>query len=262
MSSNQRFDLIEPDSIKSILKPLEPFGITGFFFIRMYPDGQFVNLTSGPSWADFFFRKFYDTAYEPDDLVIHTYVSHGVALSELNPENQSWQDGKKYFNVGNIIALSKYHEKYYENFYFHSDENNHAINQFYLNNLDLLYKFTDYFKQQASAIITKGEAHKFYTPEKYLLHRQKLSVENPEDLAVKQLLQFFQDSSHGLTTKEIMCLSYLVQGKSAEEIAIILSRSRRTIETHIESAKKKLNCHKISQLAYLLGKLNVNLIGE
>ncbi len=253
------------------MQPLEPLGITGFFFIRMYPDGQFVDLTSDANWAEFFFKKFYDLSYRPEDLTIHTYVTHGVALSELNPQNQAWIDGKEYFNIGNIIILSRYYEHYYENYYFHADKNNNAINQFYLNHLDLFYRFIDYFRIQAAPIILKAEEKKFYTPEKYLLYRKNIILENKEELAAEKLMQFFKENevlaqhdyhAHGLSAKEVACLSYLIQGKSAEEIAIILSRSRRTIETHIESAKRKLNCHKIAQLAYLLGKLNINLDAE
>jgi DNA-binding CsgD family transcriptional regulator len=228
----------------------------------MYPDGQFVDLTSGPEWADFFFNKFYDNAYAPEDLVIHTSIVHGIALSELNPDNQSWQDGKKYFNVGNIIILTKHYEDYYENYYFHSDKDNHQINQFYLSNLDLLSKFIEHFKQQAASIIQEGEKNKFHTPLQYLNHRKNIAAANPDILTATKLMESFHEDEYGLSAKEISCLSYLIQGKSAEEIAIILSRSRRTIETHIESAKKKLHCHKISQLAYLLGKLNINLDGE
>ncbi len=232
-----------------MLKPLEAFGITGFFFIRMYPNGEFINLTSGTSWADFFFRKFYDGAYKPEDLQIHTYVNHGVALSEFNPQNQSWQDGKDYFNAGNIIIISKKFDHYYENYYFHSNKDNHAINHFYLSNLDLFYKFVAYFKLQAMPLIKTAEENKFITPDKYLLYRKNIFEED------KKILVF----PHELSSKEIACISYLIQGKSAEEISIILSRSRRTIETHIESAKKKLNCQKISQLAYLVGQLNIKL---
>lgn len=269
MIYNQQLHLIEPDSIKSIVNPLAPLGIVGFFFVRMYPDGRFVNLSSDASWTDFFLKKFYATIYTPDDMVTHTLMTHGVALSELNPQNLNWKDGKEYFNVGNAIILSKHYEDYYENHFFYAHKNNQQINQFYLNHLDLLYQFIDYFKQKAHSLILEGEANKFYTPEKYLSHRLNHSSENLQNLPIQQIKQFFKENNstqvqqtsntHGLSKKEIVCLSHLIQGKSAEESSLMLSCSRRTIEAHIESAKRKLNCHKISQLAYLLGKLNVNL---
>lgn len=256
-------DFNESQSMQNMIKPLESLGITGFFFIRMYPDGQFVDLTSDPNWAEFFFKKLYNQAYNPNAINNHFLPANGVSLSVLNPHNEVWKDGKEYFNVGNGIILTKQFQDYHESYYFYADKDNHIINEFYLNNLDLLYRFIDYFKENAREFISKGEANKFYTPEKYLTLKSEPLLETPECLAVKQIMHTFQEANpqvnpmQSLSKKEIQCLYYLVQGKSAAEIATILCRSKRTVEQHIENAKHKLNCHKISQLAYLLGKMDI-----
>lgn len=46
----------------------------------------------------------------------------------------------------------------------------------------------------------------------------------------------------GLSKCEATCLFYLIRGKTAKEIGIILANSTRTIEKHIDSIKVKLNC--------------------
>ncbi len=51
-----------------------------------------------------------------------------------------------------------------------------------------------------------------------------------------------------LTNRETECLFYLVRGKTAKQMAAILSISFRTIEKHISNIKHKLNCTTKSDL--------------
>lgn len=51
-----------------------------------------------------------------------------------------------------------------------------------------------------------------------------------------------------LTRREYQCLSYLVRGSTAKEIAEKLHVSKRTIESYIVSIKSKLNCYSKSAL--------------
>nr|WP_248295715.1 helix-turn-helix transcriptional regulator [Legionella pneumophila] len=43
--------------------------------------------------------------------------------------------------------------------------------------------------------------------------------------------------------RQIECAQLLVRGKTAEEIAIILNLSKRTVEHYINILKRKLNAH-------------------
>lgn len=57
-----------------------------------------------------------------------------------------------------------------------------------------------------------------------------------------------------LTERESECLKWVIHGKTSDEIAIILSISRRTVEMHLNRMKEKFNCHKLTQLVYLVVK--------
>lgn len=57
-----------------------------------------------------------------------------------------------------------------------------------------------------------------------------------------------------LTKREIECVNWLIKGKSAREIGMILEISEKTVFKHMENLKMKLNCYKQFQLGYIIGK--------
>ena len=59
-----------------------------------------------------------------------------------------------------------------------------------------------------------------------------------------------------LTKRELECVCWMRQGKTAEEVAIILGISKRTVEQHITSMKKKFGCTTLFQLGGIIGKLS------
>ncbi len=65
-----------------------------------------------------------------------------------------------------------------------------------------------------------------------------------------------------LTKKEKECIRWMIHGKSAGEIALILNVSVSTIVTHIENIKQKFQCYKQFQLGYLLGRYAAELLIE
>jgi DNA-binding CsgD family transcriptional regulator len=62
-----------------------------------------------------------------------------------------------------------------------------------------------------------------------------------------------------ISQRQLECLFYLLRGKSANEIALVLGLSKRTVETHIENIKFKLQCdnkNKVIEFAIDNGLLN------
>jgi len=51
-----------------------------------------------------------------------------------------------------------------------------------------------------------------------------------------------------LTKKQSECLFYLIRGKSSKEISLLLKKSKRTIEDHINNLKDQFNCQTKSEL--------------
>lgn len=53
---------------------------------------------------------------------------------------------------------------------------------------------------------------------------------------------------YNITDRQFDCIYYLLRGKPASKIGQLLNLSRRTIETHIDMLKRKLNCCSKSEL--------------
>ena len=61
----------------------------------------------------------------------------------------------------------------------------------------------------------------------------------------------FTKENH-LTKTQILIAELLIQNQSAKQIAKVLQRSHRTIETHIQTMRNKLHCTSKAELAHKL----------
>jgi len=89
-----------------------------------------------------------------------------------------------------------------------------------------------------------------------LLHGISINVSKVHKNLLNHYLKSTQASDEDieLTNREIQCLSWMSQGKSTKEIALIIGVTAKTVEFHINNAKTKLGCYKASQLGYIVGK--------
>lgn len=55
-------------------------------------------------------------------------------------------------------------------------------------------------------------------------------------------------NKYKLTRRELECVFLLTRGKSAKEISVLLSLSKRTIESYIENIKNKMHCNNKAEL--------------
>lgn len=60
-----------------------------------------------------------------------------------------------------------------------------------------------------------------------------------------------------LSPKEVACLSWLAQGKTIEETALLMGKRYSTIRSYLERIKDKLSATRISQLVYLAAKKGI-----
>ena len=92
--------------------------------------------------------------------------------------------------------------------------------------------------------------------QQFLLHGVSINLSKIHKNLLKHYLKSttVSDEDIELTNREIQCLSWISQGKSTKEVAMILGVTAKTVEFHINNAKAKLGCYKASQLGYIVGK--------
>jgi DNA-binding CsgD family transcriptional regulator len=137
-----------------------------------------------------------------------------------------------------------------EFFQFGSSKKDHKILEYYLNNLDLLKLFIFYFKDKFFRIIARLANQRILIPPEPKQESTIITLESDQFKSeiFHKINRFYLSNDTYLTKKEVECLKWLASGKSAEEIAVIISCSKRTVEKHIEIMKEKLDCTKQSQL--------------
>lgn len=251
------------DSVRQLCCPLQHLGIAGFFYIKIFNDGTFIDLTTDPDWASQFFNKFFAGQYDVNVIKDHMFVFEDISLWELNQHNTIWQEAKSLFGYGNGISITKRSKYYNEKYCFYTSIENKQINEFYLNNIHLLKQFIGYFNEKTVKIMQKAQSNKLIIPRIYIekdISDDPCGSRNVKEF-IKELEGVYIDGGESfarLSKREMDILKWLVLGKSAKEIGAILTISSRTVEQHINNLKIKLKCFKTSQLTNIAMKYQLD----
>lgn len=93
------------------------------------------------------------------------------------------------------------------------------------------------------------------TPYKDLVYGFSIDLYNAHKILLQKNIHLRNnfENVEKLSQDDFKYLYWLTQGKSAWEISLLMNKSKKTVEFHLNRAKKALNCQRISKLAYLLG---------
>lgn len=125
---------------------------------------------------------------------------------------------------------------------------------FYLNNLDFLQKFCDYFKEAGKSLISHAEQNK-------LMHDfyddySNKGIEQPQFINSNDFYYISRKFEYTLSPRQYEVAYLLIKGQRAKQIARALEISHRTVEDYIANLKNKLNAKNIMDLT---AKLTVHL---
>jgi DNA-binding CsgD family transcriptional regulator len=243
--------------VAEIIRPLAPFGIKGFFHCKMYHSGEFTNTTARHDWAEHFFTQLYNNNknYDTKSIKESIFLDRRISLWAINPPNPLIKEGETLFGYGNGITLTEAHENYEENYGFYSTADNHDVNNFYLNNIQMLKNFKNYFIEKADSLLKQSDQLRY--PEPLQLKDFDKNFTDLSNTKLEELNLKFSDFSlrkFELSNQEFACLIHLAQGLDASEIAQKFNLSKRTIENYIANIKSKWNCKKSTELVYLAAK--------
>lgn len=260
------------EDIKKICRPIiDLFKITFFRYLRIYPDKSRIHLCTNPEWTSLFYSKgFYNIAwFDSNQLINPKSIEILWDVKANTDDNIVGIEARNHFNIHHGISIIRPQKSYYEVYDLATYKDNASINDLYLNNLDLFQRFFFYFKNQARTLLQECDKKRIKLPNlsEFKKEAENNIVNKSEDINIfldsTKTNRFYINTVNGdiyLTKKETECIYWVLRGKSAEEIGMILKCSKRTIEIHINNIKKKLGVGKITQaikIAIDSGVINV-----
>lgn len=232
------------ETVSELMMPLlQRHGIKVFRYYKIYADGSVIRFATDRPWTEHFFKKNYLESMTLPKGCLNKPLNVFIWFIEDCPE--SLLDQTLNFDISNGITLAEKQEDYIEYFAFGSSRSNTSIiNNFYLNNLDLLHNYCIDFREKAKNLLDAGEKQKILT--------QNLSLQ-PNDRAL--FSTSLPPFSKLLSPRQTACASLLLEGKTHKEIARALNISSRTVETHLNLIRKKMDCESTIDLVTKLSIL-------
>ncbi len=223
------------------------FGIEHFSYIKCFSDSTHYHLNTHGDWMEHVYRNFsrrYDVFFKTIDA-----YSSGVHLWLSLSQQASFVDFKEHSGIDHGIVLIEKQDNYCEFYNFASTSDKPQIINFYLNNLDILWRHTFYFKDRASDLLKKAEEDRFILPkctpagpdEKLIMPTYHID-EILKDTSIKRYYLNVMGKETYLTASEAKCCYYLINNKNIKTIASLYNLSPRTVENHINNIKQKLHC--------------------
>jgi DNA-binding CsgD family transcriptional regulator len=244
LSPNHPFFTAASD-ISHIIAPLKAYDITYFAYAKSYADGSRIMLTNRvDDFQAYLTNKHYlqgNCEAKPD-----LYKQQSVLWSTL-PNQHLYQFAKENFDIDHGLTLVAPSENYCEFFAFASSHDHPEVANFYLNNLDIIKRFTSYFKDKASDVIKQVENHKIMYPH----HHDAIRA-----YSMSELQELFTNIK--ITPRQTDCINLLLEGVSTKEIAAQLKLSPRTVEYYIDILRAKFHAQNKSDLIIKLLSYKAN----
>lgn len=232
------------EEVADIMLPLlNKHGITVFNYYRMFFDGTVIRLSSDRSWTEHYFKKGYINQLTVPESYLQKPLNYFIWQNDDCPE--MLLDAAINFDTSNGISIALKQPDSIEYYCFATTRSNTTIvNNFYINNLDLLLQYGAFFKERADSLIKMGEKNKIITTKSINLSEENNSINSLQ-----------RKHSSALSNRQFHCATFLLKGLSQKEIALQLNISPRTVETHLNNLKIKLACRNKSELITKLSTL-------
>lgn len=217
-------------------------------YVRVYRDGQMLYLSTEQAWLDLY------NVQQFQNVLPHlkTYLGGGKKRYSYwsGFEADDVYEAAKQANLCYGFNIHKNDTQYYETFIFSADRDNPEAVNFYPNHLTYLKQLVQTVKTN---VLKEIKLH-----DDMLLQLDAPCLDIINQLNQETPYENFQDEITGcsiyeqsyITKRELECLYWTCLGKSADEVAIILNISRRTVEAHFENLKSKLDCVNKTQVIH------------
>lgn len=221
--------------------------INNFSYLKFYSDGSVVNLTTDINWIKYRFSENikYKILFESE--LNNTSFDKPYIYLWPNEIDNKLMAALHHYGIWNGCNIYIASANQIEVFSFATDKNNTNMQSFYVNNLSVLNQYILYFRGHTSDLLKKEEkGQKIITDIRFPIITQSNQIHKSNTNFtpwIKDKLHKIQmDSNISLTSKEIECCYYLINGLSFKGIANKLAISPRTVESHINNVKIKTQC--------------------
>ncbi|MCR9192215.1 MAG: helix-turn-helix transcriptional regulator [Gammaproteobacteria bacterium] len=255
--------------IREIAAPLEHYlNITEFTYERIYRNNQKIKLSNQPGWLAYYYQNNFHLLGEQETInSLYPGITLTSTIASTGDYKDVFESCKKFFDIGDGLLLIEDFDEYRELYWFTSDASNKYLLNYH-HNMELLKIFAHSFKEKAHKIIKNAEHQKILIPPPAGQvtttnfchhHRNENEADFLKSISTKKYRFYNEKQEIILSKKELHCAAGLLSGKSAKEISNDLCRSVRTIETHIDNIKEKLDCTSRSTLISTLLNMGVDI---
>lgn len=237
------------DKVREICSPLfATSDVTFFDLTRVYEDGKIMELSSnGQLTAYCYGEGHYLIPNIPKTLFNNLSYYYPIELATTTPLSEALIHQ---FNAANTLLMFHHYPTYIDIYDIRIKPNCADPFNYFINNLDNFFQFSQDFKYQANSLISIAE-------------RNKISPLS-ESQANNMVEDLFQGCTYRsklekipFSQRQLQCLQLYIQGKTAKEIAKSINLSYRTVENYLQHIKLKLRVHNKAQLIHaVLNQLN------
>lgn len=226
--------------------------ISYFTFAKVFDNGYCIDLTTSDDkttpiecskqWILYFYQQ------KMHEKTIAGRMKIGINyLNKLGGEiSESAEASSRIFDIDNKLDFIQRGNGYFDQYGFGcSKKNIDQTSKFYVYHQDKLLKFVSYFQRQANDLIQAGYRHKITLP----------NYQTPENKVVRFLDKELSDTGYELsfTSKEFVVLILYAAGCTGKQIAEMLHKSEKTIETHLYNIREKTgHADRLSLKKYLI----------
>lgn len=235
--------------VAELSAPLTKLGIDYFSFTRVDKNGGRTYLHNQAHILQFYIRQQYYLQGNTEGLP-QTYKRQ-IVLWETLANQTIFNEAARPFNVDHGIYIIEPHKEYCDFFGFAPINGSKRIINTYFAELDYLKKFAHEFKGKADTIIRRVNEKKLVLPfNKKLVDFTQIT---PQDTNVATTGSTYQQVK--ITARQYDIAQRMIQGMNGKAIAKELKISPRTVETHYNHMKEKLNCKNRIELILELVKI-------
>lgn len=237
------------NSILDICKPLfDNFDITYFEYDKISNDGRVFYLCTNKEWLQFSLeQKMFDD--EEHVRLCSIAKNHNIRYALWNTlklENTHLLSKYRDHNIWNGLTINEIEEDSFNTYSFATTKENTPLNNFFINNLFLFDHFILYFKNKIKSV--PGIESKILTFSASPLRDEENSQKEEYNHRLNNFLKqtelcHFEVKEDNkiitITKREAQCLWMLSEGKTMKEIAQNLEISQRTVESYLNTVKRK-----------------------